>query len=37
MQLKYSVPAFWIAILISLTVHLDPLFAQRLGDKWSEV
>jgi tripartite-type tricarboxylate transporter receptor subunit TctC len=28
MQLKYSVPAFWIAILISLTVHLDPLFAQ---------
>src|SRR4029434_411662 len=28
MQLKYSVTAFWIAILISLTVHLDPLFSQ---------
>ena len=29
MQLKYSFPAFWIDILISLTVHLDPLFAQE--------
>src|SRR5262245_36946688 len=28
MQVKYSVPAFWIAILVSLTVHLDPIFAQ---------
>jgi len=27
MQLKYSVPAFWIAILISLTPHINPSFS----------
>ena len=28
MKLTYSIPSFLVAFLISLTVHLDPLFAQ---------